>query len=237
MKKYIICAFVLSLSNLQAQSISTGLDAQTNIDALGTDNLNGMVRKFDTRYEGVRGTPYLVNYWNTGTIVLKGGKSLVNVPVKIDLFGYEIISKRMSGDSIIVKAASIDKVMLTDAVTSQPHVFKKWQDMGLAKAGYADVLYEGNYWLIVDRKKTLVKANYQGGYSAYRPYDEFIDEVSYYVKKTDQSPEKIKLTRKSILELFPSHQQELKNFISQQQIDFREVNQVGTIFKFYDTLQ
>ncbi|MDO1450620.1 hypothetical protein Q0590_30385 [Rhodocytophaga aerolata] len=236
MKKHILYAGLLLSIDLNAQSVSSGLDAQTNIDALGTDNLNGMVRKFDTRYEGVRGTPYLVNYWNNGTIVLKGGKKLSEVPVKVDLFGYEIISKRVSGDSIIVKAATIDKVMLTDVLTGQVHTFKKWADLGMAKAGYADIMYDGKYLLIADRKKTLVKANYQGGYSANRPYDEFIDEVSFFVKKPDQNLEKIKLSRKAILEVFPDHQAELKSFISKNQIDFREVSQVIKIFHFYDTL-
>jgi hypothetical protein len=236
MKKLILCAGLLLSLEVHAQSISSGLDAQTNIDALGTDNLNGMVRKFDTRYEGVRGTPYLFNHWNNGTIVLKGGKKLSEVPVKIDLFGYEIISKRMSGDSIIVKAATIDKVMLTDVLTGQIHTFKKWADLGVAKAGYADIMHDGKYLLIADRKKTLLKANYEGGYSANRPYNEFIDEVSFYVKKPDQNAEKIKLSRKAILEVFPDHQVELKSFISKEQIDFRDVSQVTKIFHYYDTL-
>jgi hypothetical protein len=238
MKKLILyaCIIASSATQIKAQSVSTGLDAQTNIEALGADNLNGMVRKFDTRYEGIRGTPYLADYWNTGTILLKGGKSLTNVPVKIDLYGYEVISKRMSGDSIIVKAATIDKVLLTDALTGQAHAFRKWADLGLAKAGYADILFDGKYMLLAERKKTLIKANYQGGYSANRPYDEFIDEVTYYVKKPQQNPEKIKFTRKAVAEIFPDHQAELKSFISKEQIDFRNINQVISIFRYYDSL-
>jgi hypothetical protein len=104
MNKLFICAMLLACCTASAQTVSSGLDAQTNVDALGTDNINGMVRKFDARYEGIRGTPYMAGYWNNGTIFLKSGKSLQNVPLKIDLYGYEVISKRASGDSIIVKA-------------------------------------------------------------------------------------------------------------------------------------
>jgi hypothetical protein len=233
---FIYILFIIS-STVSAQNVSTGLDAQTNVDALGNDNINGMVRKFDTRYEGVRGTPYLADYWNTGTIVLKNGKSLNNVPLKIDLYGYEVISKRATGDSIIVKANSIDKIMYTDVLNSQQHIFRKWQDLGVAKTGYADILHEGKYQFIADRKKTLVKANYQGAYSANRPYDEFMDELGYYVKKPDQAPEKIKLTRKAILDVFPDHQQELKEFVSKEKIDFREASQVVKVFQYYDSLK
>jgi hypothetical protein len=237
MHKLLICALLFTSTHVSAQAVSSGLDAQSNVEALGTDNLNGMVRKFDSRYEGIRGTPYLVNYWNNGTIVLKNGKSFNNVPVKIDLYGYEVISKRANGDSIIVKAGSIDKVILTDALTAQPHTFRKWQDLDIAKPGYADILHEGKYMLMADRKKILLKANYEGAYSANRPYDEFRDELNFYVKRPGQNPEKIKLSRKAVLEVFPDRQQELKAFISKEQIDFREVSQVVKIFQYYDSIK
>jgi hypothetical protein len=220
-----------------AQNVSSGLDAQSNVDALGSDNINGMVRKFDSRYEGIRGTPYLVDYWNTGTIVLKNGRSFNNVPVKMDLYGYEVISKRATGDSILIKASSVDKVVLTEALTALSHTFRKWQDLGAAKAGYADILHEGKYMLLAERKKTLIKANYAGAYSANRPYDEFVDEVNFYVKRGEHTPEKIKLSRKAILDVFPDHQQELKSFITKEQIDFREAYQVVKIFQYYESLK
>lgn len=237
-----ILAVIFSCSIAQvalAQALS-GMDAQTNINTLGNNDLNGIVRKFDTRYQGIMGSPFLFNYWNTGSITLANGKLITNVPLKIDLYGNQVIAKRQSGDSIIVNSNTIQKVLLTDVITGKKYAFHKLstltgQNSSLQEI-YVDVLHEGKYILVAERKKKLVKADYEGAYSTGKAYDEFINEASYFVKKPDQSMDKIKLTKKSIIDLFPDHQQALKSFIAKESIDFKNEGQVAQIFQYYETL-
>ncbi|QHT68673.1 hypothetical protein GXP67_19495 [Rhodocytophaga rosea] len=223
-----------------ASQTPAGIDAQDNINRLAGNDLNTIVRKFDNRYQGVIGSPFLFDQWNAGTVTLTNGKVLTNIPLKIDLYGNEIIAKRQSGDSIIIFSNSIQKVSLTENRTGREFMFEKISSINgeppVVREGYLDVLYKGKYLLLAERRKNLIKANYSGGYNAGKPYDEFVTETDYYVKKPDQKPEKLRLTKKAILEVFPDHQQELKTFISQNQMDFKNEIQVAQVFEYYDSL-
>jgi hypothetical protein len=200
--------------------------------------VNGMVRKFDKRYEGVRGTPFFSEKWQKGSVTMKNGKKIDKLDLKIDLFNHDVIMKRPNGDSIIIFAHTVDQVSLDDLNDGSVHVFKKsgsFKEAG-PKDAFVEVLYEGKYTLLAERKKTIVKASYTGAYNTGKPYDEFKDEIAYYLKKQDKNPIKIKLSRKSVLDELENHQGELKSFISKENIDFKNEMDVVKVLTYYDSL-
>lgn len=237
-----ICLYIIFCGIVQpvfAQN-PNGLDAQTNLNSIGSHDPNGVVRHFDTRYRGITGSPFLSNQWNTGTITLNNGKIFTNVPLKIDLYSQEVLAKRPAGDSIIIQANAIQQVQLTEANTGKKYTFKKISFIRNENPGvkdtYADIIYEGKYSFIAERKKKLIKANYKGAYSTGQPYDEFVDETTYYIQKPDKSLEKVKLNRKAIADVFSSHQDKLKSFIASENIDFKNEQDVMKLFAYYNSL-
>lgn len=221
--------------------VPVGADAQDNINTLAGGSMNSIVRKFDTSYKGVLGSPFLSDIWNTGTVVLTNGKSFHNVLLKIDLYGNEIIARRQSGDSIIILANSIRKVSLTDVQTGRKYHFEKASSITGEQPGlhenYLDVLHQGKYMLLAERRKIRIKATASThGYSPNKPYDEFVNETVYFIRKPDQPLEKIKLTRKGLLDVFPDHQQEIKSFISQKQLNPKDEAHAIQIFAYSESL-
>ncbi|MEM8565709.1 MAG: hypothetical protein AAGF85_04570, partial [Bacteroidota bacterium] len=48
--------------------------ARNNLEAIG--GASGVVRTFDNRYEGVKGTPYLFEHWKSGVLYLRNGSTI-----------------------------------------------------------------------------------------------------------------------------------------------------------------
>lgn len=238
-----IWVFIIFCSILQpgyAQN-PNGLDAQTNLNSLGSNDPNGVVRNFDARYQGVTGSPFLFNQWYAGTVMLNNGKVFTNVPLKIDLYSSEVMAKRPAGDSIIIQANAIQQVLLTEASNGKKYTFKKFSSIKNEKPepkdSYVDVIFEGKYTFMAERKKKLIKANYKGAYSTGQPYDEFIDETIYYIQKPDKkSIQRVKLNRKAILNEFTSHQDKLQAFITKENIDFKNEQDIVKLFQYHNSL-
>ena len=57
--------------------------------------------------------------------------------------------------------------------------------MGNSDIFMAELLSSGDLNLYAVRGKKFLKASYTGAYSANKPYDEFIDNTSYYVQKKE----------------------------------------------------
>ena len=58
----LIIFFILLLYRAYSvfSQVSTGIDSQTNISQLGTNDPTQVVRQFDQQYLGIKGSPYLL---------------------------------------------------------------------------------------------------------------------------------------------------------------------------------
>ncbi len=230
--------YLLNVSLAAAQR--EGVDAQQNLNALGGMGSN-MVRTFDTRYSGIRGTPFLLPYWCSTEVVFKDGRRFAEVPLKYDVYQNHIVIRRPQGDSVILNAAAISHFTLQDVATGRSYVFKKLPllpgDQARLQDKFLQVIQEGKNSLVVSRGKTIVKADYKGAYNTGRAYDELIDNTQYYLLRPDGSLADIRLNRKSVLEAFDRHQVELKAYAQQENIDFKDENAVGKLVAYANSLE
>jgi len=231
------CIRLLNVTLATAQR--EGADAQQNLDALGGAGSN-LVRTFDTRYDGIRGTPFLLPYWCSTEVVFKDGRRFSTVPLKYDVYQNQVVIKRPQGDSVILNAAPVSYFTMQDIITGKSYVFRKFLlppgDQAQLKDKFLQVIQEGSTSLVVSRSKAIVKADYKGGYNAGRPYDELIDDTQYYLLRPDGSLAGIRLNRKSVLEAFTKHQAEIKAYAQQENIDFKNVNAVGKLVAYANSL-
>jgi hypothetical protein len=221
-----------------AQEPSTGLDAQSNTEAIGGAKGNAnTARAFDNRYEGVRGTPYLRNQWTPGLVKYKDGKVSKGV-FKVDVYGNSLMALLPSGDSMVVVDKGVEEVNL-ELAEEQTEVLKKYllEPARHADGTYAVLLYSGPTRFLIHKKKNLMQASYQGGYSAGRPYDEFIDASSYYIHPEGAQPVKInRLNKKNVLGALPKHAQQVKSYLAEQKLDLQQEADVVRLLQYYDSM-
>lgn len=216
-----------------------GADAQQNLNALGGAGSN-LVRTFDTRYDGIRGTPFLLPYWCSTEVIFKDGRRFSEVPLKYDVYQNQIVFKRPQGDSVILNAAPVSHFTMQDILTGKSYLFKRFSlspaDQARLKDRFLQVIQEGSTSLVVSRSKAIVKADYKGGYNAGRPYDELVDDTQYYLLRPDGSLAGIRLNRKSVLEAFTRNQAEIKTYAQQENIDFKNEDAVGKLVAYANSL-
>ncbi|MGY2132816.1 hypothetical protein ACW9KT_11355 [Hymenobacter sp. HD11105] len=210
--------FIITLgvfASLQAQAqgqstvVASGNAAQENIQALVDGS--AFVR-FDNRYEGVRGTPYLVRAWVPGKLQLANKAQAPEVKLKYDAAQRLLLMLRPSKDSMYLDMNKIEGFALLDPTKSEPRNFQRFYDApdpGLRRE-YFEVLVPGNYSLLKLQRKTLQKANYSSPYSADRRYDELIDQTDYFVRTADGRLQPIKLNQKSLIAALPEHAAQLQ---------------------------
>lgn len=218
---------------LQAQVKSTvvasGNAAQENIQAL----VDGAAFvRFDNRYEGVRGTPYLVPSWVPGKLQLTNKAPSPEVKLKYDAAQRLLVMLRASKDSMYLDMNKIEGFALLDPTKPEPRNFQRFYDAPdpALRREYFEVLAPGNYSLLKLQRKNLQKANYSGPYSADRRYDELVDQTDYFLRTTDGRLQPLKLNQKALLAALPEHAAQIQAELKKRPTPRTEADFVALLF-------
>ncbi|GAA4297862.1 hypothetical protein [Nibribacter koreensis] len=207
-----------------AQNTVIGLAAQNNVKAAASGSL---FQTFDNRYEGVRGTPFFMDAWLPGSILIKKNNSgateeFKNLKLKYDVHGNQLAAVvSETKDTILINANIISSFKVEIPPYTNPVEFRTFTAARSLDAQLVDVffavLHDGHNKLLKSVTKRFVKANFKGGYSAGNSYDELVEEAQYYLLNDDRMV-KTKLTRKALVEALPAQQEKIKAYITSQKL-------------------
>ncbi|MCS6796239.1 MAG: hypothetical protein RMJ97_10580 [Raineya sp.] len=207
------------------------------INAMNLAGQSNIVRTWDSRYQGVKGHPFVKNVWENAQIISIDGKTYQDVPLKYDVYSNLAIIKNSKGDSIITEVTNIREFTLkTSKMTFVKEPLLDNPDNIKNYGRLYEQLYKGSkVTLLKNHRKVLLQADYQGGYSANRRYDELIEEYDYFLKKGN-SIEKIKLNEKNLLKVLSDKEKELKEFLKKEKLNLKTEVGVMKLLQFYETL-
>ncbi len=212
-----------------------GYAAQENLRTYATPNTTSQVYTFDNRYEGVKGTPYVFTEWYPGEIFLKGKKKVKLNELNYNCFNSEIVFRETKDGPIMqINPYVVDFFILytPDSVTFVPVNLP-----GEKEIRFVREIYKGESTAYLNYGKEFMKADYQGGYSADRRYDEFADKKQIYIRlKNESDLIKLKGSRKNIINIFGDQREKMGKFINNGKPDFKEVLYVKEMMEFYDSL-
>lgn len=201
----------------------------------------GAVRTYDLRYEGMQGTPYFIDEWLSGKLVFTNG----DAGKKSHLLKYntqtkELLMKRPQGDSIIVFPNQITAFTINDASKNVSYPFVKVENLkadgGTVPVCFLMVLYKNKSSLLKYVSKNVLKANYQGGYSADRRYDSYVDNSQYFIRKSDNSLVKVKVKKSSVLDALEDKKAEIEAYIKKENLSFKNDFDIAKVLVYYDSL-
>ena len=214
------------------------------LNALNGTGTAPMIWRVDTRYEGLRGTPYFQPGWAKGQIELTNGRKYTNVPIKFDAHRQALILLRpkQGNDSIIIDQRTVSLFRLTASADAdgRDYMFRRYPtakaDDPVVRDGYFLVLYEGKTSLLKRVSKKIQTADYKSAYSSGVRYDNYTDENTYYLLKSDNKLTKIKLSKKSLLDALSDKGDALRAFIDSRRIAVKVENDAVTVVQHYDSL-
>ncbi len=238
MKPHILILFTLITSYCAAQTIPDpeGYEAKENLRELGSVTGTGSVQTFDNRYEGTKGTPYIFENWFPGEVFLKSKKRIIIEEMNYNCYDNEVSYLDPGSKAVmLINRYTVDLFYILNGNDSL--LFVPIEPDNEGEFLFAQVLYNDGSMVYKRYQKEFVKANYEGGYSADRKYDEFADKSSlYFMKKDDGKVYKVKKSRKQILDAFPVTKDEISSYIKAKKIDLKDEEDVIKLLKYYDSL-
>jgi hypothetical protein len=165
----------------------------------------GNVRTFDWRYQGLKGTPYLLPYWAKGYVMLANGQRYDRGLIKFDAYRQELvlIQPPARPDSIVIDRDRVSWFVIEPADSGSAIVFRHFTNLRSNDPDLLDtyyrVLYNGSHSLLQRISKQFRPANYKEVYSPDIRFDSFVDQSTYYVLGSDRRISKVKLSAKSLL--------------------------------------
>lgn len=219
----------------------TQSDLNLRLNALNGAGTAPLIWRVDTRYEGLRGTPYFQPDWSKGQIQLTNGRKYTDVPIKFDAHRQALVLLRpkQGNDSIIIDQQTVRHFLVANP-DGQEYLFKRYPalktDDPQIRDGYFMVLYEGKTALLKRVVKLFKSADYKGAYNSNPRYDAYTDANAYYVLKADQTLTKIKLAKKSLLDALSDKEEALKTFVTGQKLEVKSEADAVSLVQHYDTL-
>jgi hypothetical protein len=231
--KKLVILFLSFLSVLNAHSQKTslyqiGILGEENLKAIANLNPNStVVFGFDTRYEGIKGSSMLLDTLTDSFLMVRGDekyirfKSDVNLVKNSVVFMHPVLGKLMEISSDIVDELIFNK-------DDKELVFRTTKGINFEKEfreiKFYQVLKPDPNQFIRMPVKTFIEADYKGGYSSDRRYDEYLISNKYYILGSDNIFHQIQLTRKSMAKMFPGSKALIdKSFREKPDLDPEEI--------------
>lgn len=238
MKTAITCLGLVLSAATMAQNVSQPEDyeAKENLRELGSTDGTGSVRTFDNRYEGVKGSPYALKEWDAGEIFLSSKQKVAVEKLNYNCFENEIaIKDPETGEIKVINRYKVDLFQIKQA--EQTISFVPLRLKADEEKVFVQVLYDQDSKVYKVFKKEFLKANYEGGYSADRKYDEFVDKADILIMKAGENTiYRVKSSKKQVISLFPEKEKEISSYIKGNKPDLKDPQALVDLMIYYDSL-
>lgn len=190
MKKLIILFisffYFLNIFSQKVNHYQEGIEAADNLNTIAKLGENfGLVHTFDTRYEGVKGTPKLFDSFVSSFLLIKGQEKYIQFASDINIVRNTVVF--MDPSSGKLQEISSDNVTeLVFKIYDKELIFRTTKEIKFDKKikenKFYQVVQEEPYQLIMITYKTFLKADYEPAFSSGRRYDEFRTDRKYYLE-------------------------------------------------------
>lgn len=187
-------------------------------DVLGGTPLSGQ------SYMNVKGTPYLLENWEKGSVTLASGKKFENLDLKFDQVINQVIFQDADGS---MKAFNQPIATFTIGKDANEHVFLRGVD-GI----FYEKLLTGKINLWKKNHKTLIDEKPYGSATMQR---NVLNNMTYYVGNLTNLV-KIKNDRKSVLELLADKGPEIEAYMKKEKLSTKTESDLVRIFLYYNGL-
>ena len=219
MKKVsLILIFLLLTANGFPQEnplYQTGLTAEQNLNAIGSlakFSTGGV--GFDTRYEGVKGSPWLFEKLLPSLMRVKGQDYSLQLETNLDIVKNSLIfNNPKTGKMLSIPSDLVKELKVT--LEGKELIFRvsraKYFEREIKDGRFYQVLKEGPFQFIKLPFKKLIAADYKDVYSPDRRYDEYTTYYKYYIMQSDSVFHQVQLTKKSLIKIFPDRKELINN--------------------------
>jgi hypothetical protein len=220
----------------QGVSVPEGYEAKENLRDLGSAAHTGSVKTFDNRYEGVKGTPYVFEAWMPGEVYMSSKRKVAVKELNYNCFDNEIVYRDpATGIPRLLNRHMVDLFVIKEPGAS--YTFVPVQLKSDADPVFARVLYNQGSMVYEVYSKEFLKANYEGGYSADRRYDQFVDKRDFYfMKRGEKTLYRVKKSKKYMIGCFAGKEKEISGCIKSNKLNLKDEGDIVKLLEYHDSL-
>ncbi len=244
--KKIITTFVLGFLIVPIINVSAQNEAEknvNNVDEISTlkisdesgsnytgKELSGARKTSMDDFAGVEGSMYLYNTWKDGICVLKDGSEQKNCKYRYNIY-FQQMQFVSEGDTLAFGAPDQIETLIFD---NKSFIYCDFINAENKKTGsYFQIIEDGKNKLLLRR---TINYQFKNETRTGLPYDTFIRQISFYIKKGDLPAEKMPHGKKSFVKLFDENQNEISDFIKNNKLNVRNIDDMKKIISYYNTL-
>ena len=169
------------------------------------------ITSFDDRYRGVKGTPFLFDNWNEGSLRMRYVDNQISVvdevKIKMNVHNTHIFANPKGSNQVLELNRAVDQISLYLDKDTMHYQIMRIDD----QKRITEIMVQAKINLIKVHYKEFKKADYTGAYSTGKTYDEYRTENSYYVQYFEEL-HKVKNSRKFWIGLFPGWGDKIKEY-------------------------
>jgi hypothetical protein len=174
--------------NIYSQDVNyygTGAMGESNIRAMTSLRSNGFVHTFDSRYEGVKGTPNLFNSFVSSYLMSNGEEKYVQLESDINILGNSVIFRDpSSGNLLEISSDNVRELIFN--INKRDFIYRTTKDLKFEKKirenKFYQVIQEKPYRIILITFKSFKKADFEPAFNSGIHYDEFRTSRKYYLE-------------------------------------------------------
>ena len=239
MKTIFLLAGLFSITfsfSQKSEIISTGTSASNMYGGITTASgtNNGVWIKSHPTETKVEGSNYLYNNWaNMASIYTSDEKGYkipkVNFNVKFNRF--EANLSEGSKDSIFAfDSKSIDKVVIGE------HMFVKKSVEGKGSNYFLELIQEGDKISLLKSYSAVITPGTINPMTQKKLNEDKISINSSFYVDRNGNMEEIKLKKSTVLKLMSDKKEELKSFLSENKLSFKEDDDIKKVFSYYNSI-
>ena len=172
---------------------------------------------------------YLEPGWEKGYAVLKDKTMLDGIMVRYDLYNQQMQFIRNADTLAFSKPDELDYLY----IGARKFIYSEYISEGIVKNGFFEVLHEGECPLYLQRS---VKYHLDPETDNDLKNDVYVRECGYFVKKSGEMAQPIKMNRKSILCAFKDKEEEVARFMDDNDLDGKTCDELKLVIAFYGSL-
>lgn len=218
--------------------------AQLDVDIQGLNDVspyNRAIKGFDLRYEGVKGTPLLFEDWQPAKLQLANRDTFsASVKINVDLEQNVLLLQWKNGKVGQISLFKLKAFQIEDkdgTHTWQLITEKEVEGTSNSQLKVYEILYAGKFTLLKSIKKSFKKANFKEAYSIGNRFDEYAQEIDYWLREGKKPYQEIKLKRKAIEEALPHQTIQIERVLKTQKLNLGDEKEVVLLLKALEEAQ
>jgi hypothetical protein len=172
---------------------------------------------------------YLDENWNQGYAMLTDHTRMDHLRLRYDIYNQQMQFISKDDTLAFSNPEELDHLMFNE----KRFVYEEFEHDGVLDEGYFEVLNDGDCQLLL--RRTVTHHIHKDGITDSEK-DEYLRDVTYYIKKNDKVAREIRACKKSVLCAFNDEEAKVRQFIKSNHLKMKCCEDLMQVVAFYNSL-